>query len=63
LVDILTGKFNPNGKMPFTTPISEEAAQQQQSDVPGYLKGSQYPLFKYNEGMNYPKLKTAVHKK
>ena len=53
LLDIVTGKFNPTGKMPFTTPISEEAAQSQLSDVPGYLKGAQYGLFKYNEGLSY----------
>jgi beta-glucosidase len=53
VLDVVTGKFNPTGKMPFTTPISEEAAQKQQSDVPGYLKGTAYPLFKYNEGLRY----------
>ena len=55
VLDVVTGKFNPTGKMPFTTPISEAAAQNQQSDVPGYLKGDAYPLFKYNEGMSYRK--------
>ncbi|WP_018619985.1 glycoside hydrolase family 3 protein [Spirosoma luteum] len=53
LLDIVTGKFKPTGKMPFTTPISETAAQQQKEDVPGYLEGAAYPLFKYDEGMNY----------
>ena len=53
LLDIVLGKFKPTGKMPFTTPISEEAAQKQQSDVPGYLKGASYPLFKFNEGLGY----------
>jgi beta-glucosidase len=53
LLDVVTGIFNPSGKMPFTTPVSEDAAQNQQSDVPGYLKGSSYPLFKYNEGIRY----------
>jgi beta-glucosidase len=53
LLDVVTGKFNPSGRMPFTTPISEEAAQNQKSDVPGYLKGAAYPLFKYNEGLSY----------
>ncbi|MFN5479857.1 MAG: glycoside hydrolase family 3 N-terminal domain-containing protein [Chitinophagaceae bacterium] len=53
LLEVITGKFNPVGKMPFTTPISEEQAQQQQSDVPGYLKGKQYGLFWYDEGLRY----------
>ncbi|MEJ7770036.1 MAG: hypothetical protein WKF89_19610 [Chitinophagaceae bacterium] len=39
--------------MPFTTPISEEAVQQELSDVPGYLQGGGYPLFKYGEGISY----------
>ncbi|WP_462220596.1 glycoside hydrolase family 3 protein [Ferruginibacter sp.] len=53
VLDVITGKFNPSGKMPFTTPISEDAAQKQQSDVPGYLKGTAYPLFKFYEGLSY----------
>jgi len=53
LLDIITGRFNPSGKMPFTTPISEEQAQNQLSDVPGYMKGKQYGLFWYDEGISY----------
>lgn len=53
LFDVLMGKFNPTGKMPFSTPVSEEKAQNQKSDVPGYLEGPDYPLFKYNEGLSY----------
>ena len=55
LVDVLTGKFNPSGKMPFTTPISEAVVEKQLSDVPGFLKGSNYALFKFNEGISYQK--------
>jgi beta-glucosidase len=53
VLDVITGKFNPTGKMPFTTPVSEQAAQNQQSDVPGYLEGKGYALFKMNEGLRY----------
>lgn len=55
ILDIVTGKFNPTGKMPFTTPISEEQVQKQLSDVPGYLKGKEYGLFWYNEGLSFKK--------
>lgn len=54
LLDVVTGKFNPTGKMPFTTPVSEAVVEKQLSDVPGYLKGSGYALFRYNEGLSYP---------
>ncbi|MEY2836568.1 MAG: hypothetical protein RLZZ557_2230 [Bacteroidota bacterium] len=53
LLDIITGKYKPSGRMPFTTPKSEEAAQKQLSDVPGYLKGKEYGLFWYDEGLGY----------
>jgi beta-glucosidase len=53
VLDVVTGKFNPSGKMPFTTPISEEVVSKQLSDVPGFLKGPNYSLFKYNEGLKY----------
>lgn len=55
LLDVVLGKFNPTGKMPFTTPISEAAVGKQLSDVPGYLKGKDYALFKFNEGISYKK--------
>ena len=55
VLDIITGAARPSGKMPFTTPISEEQVQKQLSDVPGYLKGKQYGLFWYDEGLTYKK--------
>lgn len=53
LLDIVTNKFNPQGKMPFSTPISEDAAQNQLSDVPGYMEGKGYALFNNKEGLGY----------
>ncbi|MEA1787096.1 glycoside hydrolase family 3 N-terminal domain-containing protein [Arenibacter sp. GZD96] len=53
LLDVVTGAFNPSGKMPFSTPISEEAAQHQKSDVPGYMEPKGYSLFSFDEGMSY----------
>ena len=55
LLDVVTGKFNPTGKMPFTTPFSEAAAQNNKPDVPGYDEGDDYPLFKFDEGFSYNK--------
>jgi beta-glucosidase len=53
LLDIVTGKFNPTGKMPFSTPVSDEAVTNQKEDVPGYMEGEGYALFNYDEGLSY----------
>lgn len=53
LLDVLTGKFNPQGKMPFSTPVSDEAVENNLEDVPGYLEGDGYALFNYKEGLSY----------
>ncbi|MFD2934084.1 glycoside hydrolase family 3 protein [Spirosoma flavum] len=53
LLDVVTGKFSPTGKMPFTTPLSEAAVQKQKEDVPGYEEGAGYALFNYKEGLTY----------
>ena len=63
LLDIVTGKFSPTGKMPFTTPISEAAVQQQKEDVPGYEEGAGYALFKYSEGLTYKGGSNGISKK
>jgi len=52
ILDVVLGKFKPSGKMPFTTPISDNAAQKQKSDVPGYKEEGNYSLFKFDEGMD-----------
>lgn len=53
LLDVITGKFNPSGKMPFSTPVSNEAALNQKTDVPGYLEDPDYALFDFGEGLSY----------
>jgi beta-glucosidase len=52
-LDVISGKFNPSGKMPFSTPASDLAVANQKEDVPGYLEGSGYALFNYDEGLSY----------
>ena len=51
--DVLTRRYNPIGKMPFTTAVSNQTILDNQSDVPGYLKPSSYTLFKFNDGIGY----------
>jgi beta-glucosidase len=53
LLDIVSGAFNPTGKMPFTIPISEKAVQENKSDVPGYLESKGYGLFMFGAGLSY----------
>jgi beta-glucosidase len=55
LLDVITGRFNPTGKMPFSTPVSDLAVEKQKEDVPGYLEGKEYALFNYDEGLSYVK--------
>lgn len=55
LLDVVTGKFNPTGKMPFTTPFSDEAVANNKEDLPGYKEGKNYGLFGFNEGLSYKK--------
>jgi beta-glucosidase len=54
VLDVITGKFNPTGKMPFSTPVSDEAVTNQKEDVPGYMEPAGYALFNYDEGISYP---------
>ena len=53
LIDVLSGAFNPSGKMPFSTPVSKQAVLDNQSDVPGYMKTKGYALFKFGDGLSY----------
>jgi beta-glucosidase len=53
LLDVVTGKFNPTGKMPFSTPVSDEAVTNQKEDLPGYLEEKGYALFNWGQGLSY----------
>lgn len=54
LLDVLSGAFNPTGKMPFSTPKTRDAVLNNPSDVPGHRKPSGYALFRFGEGFGYP---------
>ena len=53
LLDVVSGKFNPTGRMPFSIPASHELVENNQSDVPGYQKSENYALFKFDDGLSY----------
>ncbi|MEO8289077.1 MAG: glycoside hydrolase family 3 N-terminal domain-containing protein [Chloroflexota bacterium] len=50
LLDIIFGKFNPSGKLPFELPSSMEAVRKQKEDVP---YDSENPLFPFGHGLTY----------
>jgi beta-glucosidase len=53
LLDIISGKFNPTGKMPFSIPSSRDAVIKNKADVPGYLESEGYTVFRFNDGISY----------
>jgi beta-glucosidase len=55
ILDVVSGAFNPTGKMPFTTPVSQKAVLENQSDVPGFMKPKGYALFTFGDGIGYEK--------
>ncbi len=50
LFDVLMGKFNPTGKLPFELPASMNAVREQLEDMP---YDSKSPLFKFGTGLSY----------
>jgi beta-glucosidase len=56
LLDVVSGKFNPTGKMPFTTPVSQQVVEKNKEDLPGHKEGNGYALFKFGEGLGYKQL-------
>jgi beta-glucosidase len=53
LVDVISGRFNPTGKMPFATPSSEKAVAENKSDLPGIKENPGYALFNFGQGLSY----------
>jgi len=50
ILDIIYGKFNPVGKLPFELPSSMDAVQEQKEDVP---HDSKNPLYPFGFGLHY----------
>ena len=50
VLDVIFGKFNPNGKLPFELALSMEAVRNQNEDVP---YDSKDPLFPFGFGLTF----------
>ena len=57
VLDVIFGRFNPTGTLPFEMPSSMEAVRNQQEDVP-YDSGN--PLFPFGHGLSYAADSTAA---
>lgn len=53
LMDVLSGKVNPQGRMPFALAGTRAAVEQQFSDLPGYEETDDGALFEFGHGLNY----------
>ncbi|MGR5142217.1 glycoside hydrolase family 3 N-terminal domain-containing protein [Photobacterium sp. DNB23_23_1] len=51
LLDVISGEFNPQGKLPFALANSAEAIVNQLSDVPGYEEAD--TLYPFGHGLSY----------
>jgi beta-glucosidase len=50
VLDVIFGRFNPSGKLPFELPASMEAVKKQKEDLP---YDSENPLFPFGHGISY----------
>jgi len=56
LMDVISGKFNPSGKLPFALANSAQAILDQASDAPGYpevVAGRKDELYPFGYGLSY----------
>ena len=53
LLDVVTGKFNPSGKMPFGIPASEEAVENNREDLPSFQEAEGYAIIPCGAGLSY----------
>ena len=52
MMEVVSGKFTPMGKLPFALPKTQLAVEQQNSDAPGYDETTDGALYKFGYGMN-----------
>lgn len=53
MMDVLSGRFKPQGKMPFALPKTLKAVQEQKTDLPGFDETTDGALYKFGYGLSY----------
>jgi beta-glucosidase len=53
LLDVLSGRFAPQGRMPFALAGTRRAIQEQYSDLSGYKETTDGELFSFGHGLTY----------
>lgn len=48
-----TGKFKPQGRMPFALPKIQKAVTEQKSDLPDFGETTDSTLYKFGHGLSY----------
>jgi beta-glucosidase len=61
VIDVIRGKYNPTGKMPFTIPANMKAVRSKAGDIPGYAADPSYAYknkngdqYWFDFGLSYP---------
>ena len=58
LMDVLTGRHNPRGKLPFALATNAQAIVTQAPDAPGYADAD--TLYPFGFGLSYPNARTSA---
>lgn len=52
MMEVVSGKFTPQGKMPFALPKTHRSVYENKSDLPGFDETSDGALYKFGHGLN-----------
>lgn len=53
MLEVLSGKFKPQGKLPFALPKTQKAVDEQKTDLPGFDETTDGALYKFGYGLTY----------